>query len=129
MTDTQQRELKAFLEEQKALGCVRPTDLKNETTVWVSTDSIIVKIVVDKSYGSVKYVVDAGHSNLPRFHMGVSVNSHYARLNHTEPNYLGLGMSLVLEFSNGETVTFGEIQNVTIDGMTDDGKRYEYDVW
>lgn len=129
MTESQQRELKAFLDQQEQLRSIKPSMMDDEVVLWISTSSIIVKATVDKSYGSVKYIVDAGDHKLPRNDMCISIDCFYPRLNHTLKDYLGFGLLLVLQFSNGSTVTYGEIENVTVVGKRNDGQTYEYEVW
>ena len=122
MTETQRRELEAFLAEQKLIGGITPSKLKHNTIIWVDTENYLFKITLDNSYGTPKYIVESG------FYMSIEtccmVNSYYPRLDYIMRDYLGRGLKLMLVYANGSVIHSGSIKNVTISG-----KDYSYDVW
>lgn len=123
MTETQKRELEAFLEEQAAIGGLIPSKQKHGNIIWVDTDLYVFKITVDKSYGYPKYIVDSG-SPMASNSYCVSVNSHYPQLKYDMKDYIGRGLRLFLVYANGTAIYSGTIMNASVSG-----EGYSYELW
>lgn len=122
MTDSQRRELDAFLKDQEEIGGVVPSKLAHGTELFIDTDKFLFKATVDKSNGTPKFIIDTGAPIGDR--ICVCIGSHHKPLKYDRPDYIGLDMSLVLRFSNGSNILSGVVFGVSIKG-----EGYDYELW
>jgi len=122
MTDSQQRELTAFLKVQDEIGGVIPSKLAHGTQLFIDTDKFLFQVTVDRSNGTPKFIVDSGAQLGDR--VCVDIGSYHEPLKYDRQDYIGLDMRLVLRFSNGSNILSGVIL-----GMSVKGEGYDYELW
>jgi hypothetical protein len=121
-------QIKGFERLQKELGGICPSLLPEGCKVYVETREYIYFLEAFDSDEGRCYTLESAS---PQGSLGdvIAINAHYTILKHDMENWIGKGMRMVLKFASGGSVMVGEVTGVTVEGTSQNGETYTFDLW
>jgi len=122
--------VKGFINEQKKLGGIVPSMLKDGDQVIIETDEFVYEITVSLAMPTPRFILASGSPTCAKYgNILLDIKSRNRKLKYDMEDWIGKGVSLLYCFQGGTNVLTGAVTGATLVGKRKDGTEYKYDFW